>query len=106
MMDGYTKATKERDEATASLATTTIIYDNRIMKEAMNKRGSKMDSNDEDMLNLCNQLSSEINIRTAAEAEIKRLNECLKFEREIAAVKEDGLKAELERYKRAAHSST
>lgn len=110
IMDGYTKATKERDEALARLATTSIIYDNRIMKELSSKsqvkdfQQQKKRDSDEDVLNLCNQLSTEINLRTTAEAEIKRLNECLEFERKIAAAKEKELRAELARYTGASHS--
>jgi len=108
IMDGYTKAMKERDEALASLATTSIINDNRIVQEQlarsnsdsksqdMKKQGSKKNSSDEDdMLTLCKQLGAEIALRTAAESEVNRLNERLEFERKIAEVKENELKRSL-----------
>jgi len=100
IMEGYAKAMKERDEALASLATTTIVNDNRIMQERfaksnknMNKGSPKKKSNDEeDMLTLCKQLGSEIELRTKAESEINRLNERLEFERKIAEAKENELR--------------
>jgi len=105
IMDGYAKAMKERDEALASLATTSIINENRIMQERLAKSnrglhsqsvmkwGPKTNSSDEeDMLTLCKQLGNEIALRTAAESEINRLNERLKFERKIAETKENELR--------------
>ena len=97
IMDGYTKAIKERDEALASLATTSIINDNRIMQEQLRKSNTlkpqemnnKAGQSDEDMLALCKQLGNEIALRTAAETEINRLNELLQFERKIAQAKAD-----------------
>lgn len=102
LMDGYTKATKERDEALASLATTSIMNDNRIIKEqrakgnysSSNAGGTPTKGSDEaDMLNLCKQLGDEITRRTAAESEINRLNERLEFERKIAEAKETELRS-------------
>jgi len=99
IMEGYARAMKERDEALASLATTTIVNDNRIMQERlsgsknMNKGSShKKSSDEEDMLTLCKQLGSEIELRTKAESEINRLNERLEFERKIAEAKENELR--------------
>ena len=97
IMDGYTKAIRERDEALASLATTSIINDNRIMQEQLRKSktlkpqemNNKAGQIDEDMLALCKQLGNEIALRTAAETEINRLNELLQFERKIAQAKAD-----------------
>ena len=103
IMDGYTKAIKERDEALASLATTSIINDNRIMQEQLRKSktlkpqemNKKAGQSDEDMLALCKQLGNEIELRTAAETEINRLNELLQFERKIAQAKADECLAKL-----------
>jgi len=103
IMDGYTKAIKERDEALASLATTSIINDNRIMQEQLRKSktlkpqemNNKAGQSDEDMLALCKQLGNEIALRTAAETEINRLNELLQFERKIAQAKADECLAKL-----------
>lgn len=109
VMDGYTKVVKERDEALASLATASIINDNRIMQEQLAKSSqnaqsksvrSKQSSSDADMLNLCKQLGDEIATRTAAETAIKQLNERLQFERDVAEAKEKELRAELEKYKK------
>lgn len=110
IMDGYTKAIQERDQALASLATTSIINDNRLVQEQlvgsnqssgsqMNNESSHM-SSDEDMINLCKELGKEISVRTAAETEINRLNERLEFERKIAEAKEKELREELARYKK------
>lgn len=113
LLDGYTNATKERDQALASLATTSIINDSIIMKERLRgansnvaqnvtKKGVKQGNNDEDMLNLCKQLGNEIESRTSAEAEISRLKERLLFEQSMAQARENELKAKLASYEREA----
>ena len=85
LLDGYAKAVKERDEALASLSTTSILNDNRIIQDqrTKGKGASKAKTSDEDMVQLCKQLGTEISLRTTAEAEINRLNERLEFERKI-----------------------
>lgn len=114
MMKGYTKAVKERDEALASLATASTLHDHRIIKEQMSKSKnaakqasgplnsqSGMAQNDDDMLMLCKQLGNEISLKTSAEIEVSRLNECLQFERKLAEAKEHDLLAELAKCKKA-----
>ncbi|KAL7553767.1 hypothetical protein ACHAWF_017089 [Thalassiosira exigua] len=103
IMDGYTQALKDRDEAIASLATSNIINDSPVMQRqrAAKAKGSKASSSDEEMLNLCKQLGNEISSRTTAEAEVNRLNERLEFERKIAEAKERELQAELAKYRKA-----
>eukprot|EP00578_Thalassiosira_sp_NH16_P000136 CAMPEP_0181132364 /NCGR_PEP_ID=MMETSP1071-20121207/30955_1 /TAXON_ID=35127 /ORGANISM="Thalassiosira sp., Strain NH16" /LENGTH=91 /DNA_ID=CAMNT_0023218691 /DNA_START=164 /DNA_END=439 /DNA_ORIENTATION=+ len=83
-----------------------IINDNRIMQEHLRrsdgvcKSQAKVDNSDEDTVNLCKHLGSEIALRTTAEAEINRLGECLEFERKVAQAKEDELRAKIARYER------
>jgi hypothetical protein len=108
LMEGYTAAARERDKALANLATTSIINDNSIMNEYLDSSHSmsrakdlNRNSTDEEMLNLCRQLGSEIESRTQAEIEINRLNDRLEFEQKIAHAKERELRAELAKYKKA-----
>jgi len=108
IMEGYSKAVLERDEALASLATTSIINDNRVMQEQLRKSKGKQQpqavktggNTDEEMLNLCKQLGNEIALRTTAEAEINRLNERLEFEQKIAQAKNKELTAKLAMYEK------
>lgn len=103
LLGGYLKAIKERDEALASLSTTSIMNDNSILQGHLAKSNGasvpKPKSSDEDMMNICKQLGNEISLRTAAEMEIHTLRERLEFERQIAEAKEKELRAELSRYK-------
>lgn len=110
IMEGYSKAVLERDEALASLATTSIINDNRVMQEQLRKSNGNQQSqvaknnkggSDEEMLNLCKQLGNEIALRTSAEAEINRLNERLEFEQKIAQAKNKELTAKLAMYEKS-----
>jgi len=111
IMDNYTKAMKERDEALASLATTSIINDNKIMQEQLRRsNGSaksqvKANSSDEDILNLCKQLGNEIALRTAAQNEINRLNEQLEFDQKIAKAKENELRTKLEQCEKSSQNA-
>lgn len=106
IMDGYTAAVKERDEALASLATTSLINDNSIMQEQLRRRSNEIPkltqplggSNDEDMMNICTQLAKEIQAKETLKAEINRLNERLDFEQKIAQAKTDELLAKLAMY--------
>lgn len=108
MMDGYTKAIKERDEALASLATTSLLKDHNVIQKHTSKQqtGSSRVSvahqnSDEEMLELCKQLGNEITARTAAEHEVKQLTERLKFEKQLANAKERALLEEIAKYKKA-----
>ena len=104
VMNGYNKAMKERDEALASLAATSIINDNHIMQRYLgstsggSKPQAKTGSSEEDMMNLCKQLGSEIEARTTAENEINRLNERLVFEQKVAEARANELLAKIQRY--------
>ena len=107
IMDGYTAAVKERDEALASLATTSLINDNSIMQELRRKSNETPKltqplggSNDEDMMNICAQLAKEIQAKETLKAEINRLNERLDFEQKIAQAKTDELLAKLAMYEK------
>jgi hypothetical protein len=107
IMDGYTAAVKERDEALASLATTSLINDNSIMQEQRRRSNETPKltqplggSNDEDMMNICAQLAKEIQAKETLKAEINRLNERLDFEQKIAQAKTDELLAKLAMYEK------
>jgi len=103
ILDGYTNAIKEKNEALASLATASTLHNHRTIRWNMSKHRAPVQStqnisnNEDDMLILCKQLGNEISLRTAAEQEIRRLNECMEFERKLALAKEQELRDELER---------
>ncbi len=103
ILDGYTNAVKEKNEALASLATASTVHNHRTIRWNMSKRRAPVQptqnnaNNEDDMLMLCKQLGNEIFLRTAAEQEIRRLKECLEFERKVAQTKEQELLAELAR---------
>jgi len=109
IMDGYNKAVKERDEALASLATTSIMNDNQTLQYQLQMgsgepRRNNKGSSDEDVLNLCKQLGNEIALRTAAETEINRLNERLDFEQKCCKAKEDELRNQMSKYENASQN--
>jgi hypothetical protein len=79
---------------------TPIVRENDDMKGKMSEIHQKMiQSSEEEMLALCQQLAGEISAKTSASLEIIRLKESRNIERENERAEKEALKNELKRYK-------
>lgn len=77
-----------------------MVQENDDMKGKISKIQEKMiQSSEEEMLALCQQLAGEISAKTSASLEIIRLKESRNIERENERAEKEALKNELRRYK-------
>ena len=105
MMESYSKAIQERDQALAKLSASLILQDNMLIQShsgngtLATKSAAQHGSSDDQLQMLCKNLGQEIELRTAAEVEVQSLKDRLDLERAVAAAKEVDLMAELDKYK-------
>ena len=110
MKMSYSKAIEERDLALAKLSLSSILQDNEIIKKRVGNSSSMQNStvqqnSDDELQLLCKNLGQEIELRTAAEAEVKSLKEKIQLEQEMAAAQTRELVAELEKYRQLLKNS-
>lgn len=104
MKMSYSKAIEERDLALAKLSLSSILQDNEFIQKHVGNSSNSPNviahqNIDDELQLLCKNLGKEIELRTAAEAEVKSLKEKHQLEQELAAAEKRELMAEVEKYK-------